>query len=846
MTVTSTTSKSGPYNLNGVTTTFPRMFRIGPASDLKVIRIQDGVETVLTTGFTVTGTYENTGNVIFSPALNGGELVLLRALPITQETDYSDQAKVAPSQVEADLDKVVRLIQDMDERLDRAAVLPVNADPAETAYLVRNIQRLGDSADNIDIVANNIDLMEGVVAISNAIETVAGLSDEILDIPGQIDDIEGLVAQAKAAAAIAAASVVAIRTPAHWGAVCDGITDDTNAIRALHDFCNAAGIDPDYSGVGHVVIQANADIKINTSVDFCGARLSLLNGFVDTPAWAAPFNRAFHVYDEARPIVAVGPAIAVPDPSKFVVGSFEACVGLMPGAGWFWTQLNGGAAPTISNRDSNGSRAWRCAHRVDEHLRTQHPLPVDLSGADTIFYMHRLNSDRPITVGGLVIDASKFNQQHVFLVERNQVTVSDIRVLYVGARPANTVNIIIHPYRCSDFTLRRVIGTGCDTTEDEGTYVVSINDVANYLVEDCTVRSDYAQGGWSWCATHFCNGGIFSRCDVDRLDVHEYSLNLTVDGCTLYTRGLGIGHGGGTLRVSNTKYYQQRTGYAFIHGRPDYGKGSWNGDWIIENVVHVGGVFGGTLVDFETYPIGGTGPVASLPNVISISNVDYVRYGPATDIQEYCPLAIKVNLATTGGVTPPSSIKISGVSSATRWRMCNIIDLASCKEALRGADRGVTISISDCDPTEGSATRRTLGIPADTGPGYSNLFRISITDVHNAALDLSGISYAGSWLQIKGGVVRRAVIPTAVSVAYDGVFFFDPLLVGSETVAPLGHSTVFGSRFASISGGRVSGAFDLSQFHAINGLASTTASIAGATLPGGVTRTMLFDGWMSA
>ena len=189
MTVTSTANKSGPYILNGVTTTFPRTFRIGPASDMKVIRILDGVESELVTGFTVTDTYEDTGNVIFSPALNGGELVLLRSLPMTQETDYSDQARVAPSQVEADLDKAVRLIQDMDERLDRAAVLPVNADPADTADLVRNIQRLGDSADNIDIVANIETEIGDVAGVAGFIPAVANVAGIISTIPGLVNEI---------------------------------------------------------------------------------------------------------------------------------------------------------------------------------------------------------------------------------------------------------------------------------------------------------------------------------------------------------------------------------------------------------------------------------------------------------------------------------------------------------------------------------------------------------------------------------------------------------------------------------------------------------------------------------
>lgn len=223
MTVTSTANKSGPYELNGVTTTFPRTFRIGPASDMKVIRIQDGIETVLTTGFTITDTYEDTGNVIFSPALNGGELVLLRSLPLTQGTDYSDQARVAPSQVEADLDKAVMLIQDMDERLDRAAVLPVNADPAETAALVVNIQRLGDSADNIDTVAGMETAIGEVAAVSGFIQEVAELAPLLPGLPAQIEEANAAADRAEAAASIVGRTLESFRV---------GAMSDTETVQA--------------------------------------------------------------------------------------------------------------------------------------------------------------------------------------------------------------------------------------------------------------------------------------------------------------------------------------------------------------------------------------------------------------------------------------------------------------------------------------------------------------------------------------------------------------------------------------------------------------------------------------
>ena len=131
MTVPSASNKSGPYVLDGVASVFARTFLIVDADHLAIIRTENGVKTEITTGFIIDGVGNFTGNVTISPALTGGTVTLVRRVPNSQETDYSNQAKVAPAQVENDFDLVVMQIQDLAGQIEGIDAAILAADVAQ-------------------------------------------------------------------------------------------------------------------------------------------------------------------------------------------------------------------------------------------------------------------------------------------------------------------------------------------------------------------------------------------------------------------------------------------------------------------------------------------------------------------------------------------------------------------------------------------------------------------------------------------------------------------------------------------------------------------------------------------
>lgn len=123
--IASSTNRWGPYNTNGVTVNFAYTDKIFAAGDLKVYRknIATEVESLLVYGtdYTVTGVgSESGGNVVFVTAPETGyQILILREVDLTQETDIDNQGGFYPEVHEDALDKLTMECQQLQEQLDR-------------------------------------------------------------------------------------------------------------------------------------------------------------------------------------------------------------------------------------------------------------------------------------------------------------------------------------------------------------------------------------------------------------------------------------------------------------------------------------------------------------------------------------------------------------------------------------------------------------------------------------------------------------------------------------------------------------------------------------------------------
>lgn len=245
MTVASDANRSGPYSGNGVTTVFDYEFRIVDENHVKVIRADaDGTETILAidADYIVSDVGNPAGGQVgLTAALAAGKtLTLLRNVPFTQETDLENQGAYYAETVEAALDLSVMRDQELQEKIDRAVLIPPSEDPAQLDGLVRGILRLADSADSIDVVADNI-------------SDVKNVSDHIADVVAAVG--AATAAGSSATSAAESASAASGHTSASAGSAAAAATSATAAEAAKNIAQNFAS---DIVSQGNVPVYATA------------------------------------------------------------------------------------------------------------------------------------------------------------------------------------------------------------------------------------------------------------------------------------------------------------------------------------------------------------------------------------------------------------------------------------------------------------------------------------------------------------------------------------------------------------------------------------------------------------
>ncbi|WP_265500402.1 hypothetical protein [Paracoccus beibuensis] len=147
MTVESATNKAGPFEVAASFGTFPRNFRAQDETHVRVIRVRGGEETDLTSGVGHTGIGDATGSVVISNGIQSGDQIyLLRSVPLIQQSDYNNQGRVRPDQVENDFDLQMMAMQDLAERQSRALTLDVSSDVSGSEAMAAAVAAPGYAA----------------------------------------------------------------------------------------------------------------------------------------------------------------------------------------------------------------------------------------------------------------------------------------------------------------------------------------------------------------------------------------------------------------------------------------------------------------------------------------------------------------------------------------------------------------------------------------------------------------------------------------------------------------------------------------------------------------------------
>lgn len=237
MTVTNSSNKI-TYIGNGLTTQFPFTFKIFKTSDIQVTLTDTltGIDTKLTTNYSV----NMSGYVVYpvsgSPLTSTTKLTINRVVPITQDTTLPNQGAYFAKVVETALDKVTvieqQLASDIDRTMKFSVSLPDNFNRELPAPVALKALRINSDATGFEYTMDP----ESSAIISEAAKIAAQQAQAAAELAKSqaeslaLQDFTGIM---KVYDIISKGPRVDIRS---FGAIGDGITDNTIAIQSAIDY----------------------------------------------------------------------------------------------------------------------------------------------------------------------------------------------------------------------------------------------------------------------------------------------------------------------------------------------------------------------------------------------------------------------------------------------------------------------------------------------------------------------------------------------------------------------------------------------------------------------------------
>jgi len=636
--------------------------------------------------------------------------------------------------------------------------------------------------------------------------------------------------------------------PKHWGCALDGITDDTEKLRAFHAYCNAKRLKAEYAGITSFACQIGALITVTTSVDFCGALAVPLNGIVATPSYGAMTQGMFVVNDSTTPLVTGTTAIA---DTNLAVGSHIPTSSFWTDPGYVYMACASTAAgPQISSRDRASTLVYRQTFAVLKEGMTNYGLATAMTGATNIYYEARRNTGKGwITIKGLVSDLSLWNNGILIDVQRNEVTVEDFESIASTGVPTS-ISRLIAVRNCAFVNVRNIRSPALTPYASNGTYVLLVDHCAEIRVD----RLMGAVNGWGCIGGNDVNGFYITNSILNRFDCHDGGFNLHSSGNTYLEIGITYGWGGGDLTSTNDRCWN----CALITARQDYGGYWFGGSWkinnpIIESELSVMAI----AVDMLTNPVGCASIIVPMPRTIEIIGMNRRQVAETATSHYLCPILHAVDAGAIAAAKVPvamEEVKISGVvgqHTAGGWTLRNQIDIENMSTAAIRTKieiEGVEASRAPTTSDMGNGYY-SLYVPAKTQAGTAASFDVKARDSSNLCFDFSAISTVPRVWIVGCEDLRRAKMKNASGRLHiKASTFSTPTLVGAETQAIVGGTrsgTTSFTELASVSFRELSASagYDLSQVSLGSGLLWNPGYDAWVTLPGGVTQTNAMNGF---
>lgn len=212
MTVNTSTARDS-YAGNGSTTAFTGNFKIFKKTEVRVVLVVNstGVETVqvVDSDYTVSGLGADTHTVTMTTAPATGEtLILLRNIPLEQQYDYTELGKFPAESHEENLDRIVMMVQQLNEEQQRAIQLAITTTLTDITFPNASAGKAikwNSAGDDLENSTNNFD---DIVTDATAQATAAAASASAASTSATASATSATASAASAAAAASSAASI--------------------------------------------------------------------------------------------------------------------------------------------------------------------------------------------------------------------------------------------------------------------------------------------------------------------------------------------------------------------------------------------------------------------------------------------------------------------------------------------------------------------------------------------------------------------------------------------------------------------------------------------------------------
>ena len=342
-----------------------------------------------------------------------------------------------------------------------------------------------------------------------------------------------------------------------FGAIGDGVSDDTAAFIAAINYCNANKLTLSSYGNKTYLISTAEEIAVKTSINLNGATIKLTgNG-----------RRLLHIVrDNILNDVIIN-------------NSFLAKDHILDNT-LFEKTFTIKSPLSLGLRNGNGEEAFHIQRMETDNLGyfTNSPYYPDIiEGGYTITNIEDNNSPW-ITIENIVFDYSDMaNLADAINVNRNNVCVQNITS--IGANLNINTGSVIEVDNASHVELANITAINPDIADSVWGYVINLK-----TVSDCVVRNVYANSGWSNIATAFITNTIIKDSVFNTLDHHYGIFNFCTMESINLTGVLQVPYGYGNFIFKNSAIHlnSAKKRNAFLLDRRDY-KVPFSGSIILED-----------------------------------------------------------------------------------------------------------------------------------------------------------------------------------------------------------------------------------------------------------------------